>query len=137
VTQTNHLRLMVDYNLVDPDILACLDKLTALKVKTIIECGYSQDTKDEVLVNKGTVEQKRLLLTGDKKTITKRKFKPCEHGGVIVIKDPRPTADKVCAWMKAFVQSGQRALAIGHFTHLRADGATIYTHLKDPVKVKF
>jgi hypothetical protein len=128
---------MIDYNLVDPEILACLQKLTALKVKTIIECGYSQDAKDEVLINKGTIEQKRLLLTGDKKSITRKKFKPCEHGGVIIIKDPRPNADKVCAWMKAFVQSGQRTLAIGHFTHLKPDGATIYTHHKDPIKVRF
>lgn len=137
MTQTNHLRVMVDYNLVDPDILACLEKLTALKVKTILDCGYSQETKDEVLVNKGTVEHRRLLVTGDKRTITKKKFKPCHHGGVIVIKDPRPTAKKVCAWMKAFVQSGQRTLAIGHFTHLREDGATIYTHDKDPITVRF
>lgn len=128
MTQTNHLRLMVDYNLVDPEILDALNRLNAIKSKTIIECQYRQGEDDEVLVNKGTVEHRRILLTGDKKTITKEKYKPCEHGGVIVVKDPRPNADKVFAWMKAFIQSGQRAFAINHFTHLRADGATIWTH---------
>lgn len=137
MTQTNHLKLMVDYNLVDPDILAALEKLNAVKVKTIIECGYHQDTADEVLVNKGTVRQKRILLTGDMRTITRQKYKPCEHGGVIVIKDPRPTAEKIFASMKAFIQSGKRALAINHFTLLRLDGATIFTHHKEPVEVRF
>jgi hypothetical protein len=136
VTRTNHLRLMIDYNLVDPDILDALNKLNAVKLKTIIECGFEQGEKDEVLVNKGTVEQRRILLTGDKKTITKHKYKPCKHGGVIVIKDPRPDAEKVFAWMKAFIQSGKRTLAINHFTYLRSDGATIYTH-KEPVEVRF
>jgi hypothetical protein len=136
VTQ-NHLNLMIDYNLLDPEILAALGRIRALKIKTIIECGFRQDTKDEVLVNRGTVDQKRILLTGDKKTITKKKYKPCNHGGVIVLKHPRPDAANVFASMKAFIQSGQRALAINHFTYLRTNGATIHTLSKDPVELRF
>jgi hypothetical protein len=137
VIRTTHLKLMIDYNLVDPEILAALEKLNALKVKTILDCGFSQHTGDDTLVNKGTVEHERVLLTRDKRTITKKKYKPCKHGGVIVIKHPRPTADMVFAWMKAFVQSGKRALAKNHFTYLRADGATIYTLSREPVEVRF
>jgi hypothetical protein len=127
---------MIDYNLVDPDIISALESLGAVKAKTIIQCGYQENTDDDVLINEGTVEYRRILLTGDKKTITKKKYKPCKHGGVIVIKHPRPDAEKVFAWMKAFIQSGKRAFAVNHFTHLRPDGATIYTH-KEPVEVRF
>lgn len=133
----NHLNLMIDYNLLDPTILAALRKIGALKIKTIIECGFRQDAKDEVLVNEGTVNLKRVLLTGDKKTITKKKYRPCHHGGVIVLKHPRPDAENVFAAMKAFIQSGQRSLAVNHFTYLRTDGATIHTLNKEPVTLKF
>ncbi len=132
-----HLNLMIDYNLLDPEILAALKKISALKIKTIIECGFRQDTKDDVLVNQGTVDQKRILLTGDKRTITKKKYKPCHHGGVIVLKHPRPNADNVFACMKAFVESGKRALAVNHFTHLKTDGATIHTLDQIPVILRF
>lgn len=127
MTRANHLKLMVDYNLKDPLILQELDKLGALDVKTTIECGYEQWTHDDILV-KGASEQRRLLLTKDKETIDEIEFPPCTHGGIIIIKDKRPMPENVVAWVKAFVQSGKRALAKHHVTHLLPDRAVIYTH---------
>ncbi len=136
MTRTNPLMLMIDYNLVDRRIVRALKTLPEVEVKTIIECGYAQDTADEVLVNEGTVEQNRLLLTCDKRTITRQRYRPCTHGGVIVLRHRRPTADSVLAAVTAFIQSSKGNLAINHFTHLRPDGAKIYTH-KDPVEIRF
>jgi hypothetical protein len=124
---------MVDYNLKDPLVLDCLRKLGALDVKTTIDCGYKQSEKDPVLINKGTLEQNRLLLTRDKNTIDEKKFKPCSHGGVIIIKHPRPTANMICAWMKAFIQSGKRAYAKSHVTYLNSSGFRIHTHHPQPI----
>ena len=128
MTHANHLKLMVDYNLKDPRIVTELDKLGALDVKTIIECGFQQHTEDDVLINKGTVEYGRLLLTRDIETINEGKYPPCKHGGIIIIKHKRPMPELVVAWVKAFVQSGKRALAKGHVTYLLEDRAIIYTH---------
>ncbi len=136
MTRTNPLRLMIDYDLVDRRIVAALKTLEGVEVKTIIECGYPQNASDEFLVYEGTVEQKRLLLTGDKNTITRMKYKPCTHGGVIVLRHRRPNADSVLAAVSAFIESSKGSVAVNHFTHLRPDGAKIYTH-KDPVEVKF
>lgn len=133
MTRTNHLNLMIDYDLVDREIIAALKQLNALKIKTIIEHGFNQDTKDKVLVG-STKKKKSLLLTGDKSTITKERYKPCTHGGIIIIKDPRPSPEKVYAWVKAFIQSGQRAFAKNHVTHLRKDGFTIFTHNPEPIR---
>lgn len=123
---------MVDYNLKDKAILACLKRLNALDVKTTIECGYDQGTDDPILV-KGTAEKKRLLLTKDRSTIDEFVYPPCSHGGIIIIDHKRPTPDMVCDWMKAFIQSGQRAYAKHHVTYLNGDGFTIKTHSPQPI----
>lgn len=136
MTRMNPLRLMIDYDLVDHRIVCALKTLAEVEVKTIIECGYPQNTADEVLVNEGTVQQKRLLLTGDKNTITRNRYKPCTHGGVIVLRHRRPSAESVLAAVAALMRSNEAGLAVNHFTHLRPDGAKIYTH-KDPVEIKF
>jgi hypothetical protein len=136
VTQTNPLRLIIDYCLVDRRIILALKTLSEVEVKTIIECGYAENTSDEVLVNEGTVEQKRLLLTTDRKTITRHRYMPCTHGGVILLRHRKLDAAKILASMTAFIQSNKGDLAVNHFTHLRPDSAKIYTH-KDPVEVRF
>lgn len=136
MTQTKPLRLMIDYNLVDKRIVSALQALDGVEVKTIIECGYAQDTADEVLVNQGTVEHERLLLTRDKRTITRHRYQPCTHGGVIVLRHRRPDPETVLAAVAAFIQSSKTGVAPNHFTHLKPDGAKIWTH-KDPVEVTF
>jgi hypothetical protein len=132
----SHVKLMVDYNLKDPLVLECLSKLKALSVKTTIDCGFEQGTKDPVLVE-ATREIERLLLTRDKNSIDERLYPPCTHGGIIIIEHPRPTAEMVCAWMKSFVQSGKRAYAKGHVTYLNGDGYKIHTHQSQPITGRF
>ena len=136
MTQTKPLRLMIDYNLVDKRIVSALKALQGVEVQTIIECGYAQNTDDDVLINKGTVEQDRLLLTKDKNTITRKKYQPCTHGGVIVIRHRRPTPDDVLDAVSSFIQSAKQHMAINHFTHLKPDGAKIWTH-RNPVEIRF
>ena len=122
---------MIDYDLVDPDVVKSLKTLGALKVKTIIECEFYQNTKDPVLI-KGTERLGRLLLTRDKGTITRYKYKPCTHGGIIVIKAKHPTPQEVFRRVKALCRSGHKAMAVNHVTYLWEDKGTIYTH-KEPI----
>lgn len=136
MTRMKPLRLMIDYNLVDKRIVSALKALDGVEAMTIIECGYAENTADEVLVNQGTMEHGRLLLTRDKNTITRHRYQPCTHGGVIVIRHRRPSPSDVLAAVSAFIQSSKAGAAPNHFTHLRPDGAKIWTH-KDPVEVTF
>ena len=136
MTQTKPLRLMIDYNLVDKKIVSGLKSMEGVEAVTIIECGYAQDTADEVLVNEGTVKEGRLLLTRDKRTINRWKYLPCTHGGVILVRHRRPDPDAILAAVTAFIQSSKTSVAVNHFTHLKPDGAKIWTHT-DPVEVRF
>lgn len=135
-TRTKHLKLMVDYDLVNPDILAALRKIKALDVRTIIECGFDQGTSDKTLVG-ATRQKRRLLLTANFNDINERVYPPCFHGGIILINHKRPTARAVYDRIKAFSRTGQRSLAKSHVTHLNADKATIHTLSKEPVEVPF
>ncbi len=135
MTHTNHLKIMVDEDFLDPRTLKCLSRLRALKVKTVIECGFAMGAKDTVLVQ--ATGEEGLLLTGDKNTINERKYPPCTHGGILIIKHARPTPDEICRRVRAFCLSGHRAKAKNHVTHLHADKAIIYTHHKDPVTVTY
>lgn len=116
MTHTNHLKIIVDEDFLDSRTIACLGKLGALKVKTLFECGLDMGEEDRILVQ-ATVE-KGLLLTGDKNTIDERTYKPCTHGGIIIVKHKRPTPDEICRRMRAFCRSGHRAKAKNHVTHL-------------------
>ena len=127
---------MIDYNLVDKKIVSGLKSMEGVEAVTIIECGYAQNTADEILVNEGTVKFERLLLTKDKTTITRGKYRPCTHGGVIVLKHRRPSPEIVLAAVSAFLQSSKTSVAVNHFTHINPDRAKIWTHT-DPVEVRF
>jgi len=127
---------MIDYNLVDKRIVNALKSMEGVEAMTIIECGYPENTADEVLVNEGTVKHGRLLLTKDKTTITRGRYQPCTHGGVIVLKHRRPSPEIVLAAVSAFLQSSKTGVAVNHFTHINPDGAKIWTHT-DPVEVRF
>ncbi len=76
------------------------------------------------------------MLTNDKATITRNRYKPCTHGGVIVLRHRKRDPESIVTAVKAFIASNKSNLAINHFTHLRPDSAKIYTH-KDPVEVNF
>lgn len=128
---------MVDYDLKDPEILKRLEELKALDVKTTIQCGYPQYTKDPVLIWEGTIEQNRILLTANYGDIGESRYAPCKHGGIIIIDHPRPSADIVYAFVKAFLQCGERRFAKKHVTHLKKDSIKIVTHKENPVIVNF
>lgn len=128
---------MVDYDLIDDDILAKLRTLGSLDVKTTIECGYKPYTKDPELIWKGTLEKKRILLTADKNTIKVSTYTPCKHGGIIVIQHPRPTPELVYAYIKVLLLSGQKKFAKKHFTRINKDRLKIITHEQEPVIVEF
>lgn len=136
MTQTKSLRLMIDYDLVDKRIVSALKSMEGVEAMTILECGYLQNTSDEVLINEGTVKHKRLLLTRDKGTINRWKYQPCTHGGVILVRHRRPDPNAILAAVSAFLQSSKTSVAPNHFTHLKPDGAKIWTHT-DPVEVSF
>jgi hypothetical protein len=118
---------MVDYNL-DPHVIVDLNKLGAVKAKTIIDYGFKQDTEDKELVYGGTNKNRCVLLTGDKRTINEVEYPPCGHGGIILIKVRRPPKEKVLACIKAFCQSGHRSKASHNVIHLWEDRAIIHKH---------
>jgi hypothetical protein len=128
---------MVDYDLKDAEILARLEELKALDVKTTVECGYPQHTKDSILVWQGTKDENRILLTANFKDIGESRYTPCKHGGIIIIDHPRPSPDIVFAYMKALLQCGQRKYVKNHVTHLKRDGIKIVTHAKEPVTINY
>lgn len=134
--RANHIKLMVDYNLIDPEIIEGLEKLGALDVKTTVDCGFAQNAKDPELIQ-GTTEKDRILLTADVNTIDERKYKPCTHGGIMFIDEKRLFPNEVVALVKAFVMCGQRGIAKKHVTHLTKNGAKIITHDKEPVIIDF
>jgi hypothetical protein len=133
---TRDLKLMVDYN-IDPHVVGDLNKLGAVKAKTTIAYGFQQHAEDRVLVYKGTNECRCVLLTRDKRTINEREFPPCGHGGIIIIKAPRPSKEKVFACIKAFCQSGHRSKASHNVIHLWEDRAVIHKHngVKEEVRL--
>lgn len=135
--KANHLKLMVDYDLKDARILERLGELGALDVKTTIDCGYPQHATDSELIWQGTVNESRILLTANFRDIGENRYTPCKHGGIIIIDHPRPSPDIVFAYVKALLQSGKRAYAKNHVTHLHKTKITIVTHDKDPVTINF
>jgi hypothetical protein len=134
VTKTNHIKIMVDYDLIDPEIIKALETFSVLDVKTILQCGHKQHTPDKTLVD-DTDRLDRILLTADA-GISEKRYKPCEHGGIILIDDPRPTPQKVRAFMKTILQCGERQLCKRHVTRLSKRRIKIFTHDKKPRVVK-
>jgi hypothetical protein len=136
VTQTN-LKVMVDEDLLDQRTLAALRQIgSGVDVKTILECNFSLGTHDEVLVA-ATRPKRRVLLTANYRDINERIYKPCNHGGIILIKHPRPSPEIVCARVKAFCRSGKRSQAKGHVTYLNADNFTIHKLHKERLEATY
>jgi hypothetical protein len=124
---TRDLRLMVDYNL-DPFVVSELNKLGSVKAKTIIDYGFTQQAEDSVLIYQGTKDHRCVLLTGDVRSINEKKYPPCGHGGVILIKERRPSKEMILRCVKAFAQSGHRSKAPHNVIHLWANRAIIHKH---------
>jgi hypothetical protein len=127
---------MVDYDLVDPEILDALRRIKSVSVKTTIECGFDPWTKDGTLVD-ATSTKRRLLLTANYRDINERRYKPCLHGGILLIHHPKPSWETVYERMKAFSESGGRSQAKGHVTYLKAEKAIVHKLFKEVVEVPF
>lgn len=136
MTRKKHLKVMVDEDLIDPRIIDALHSIGAVDVKTIFECNFRSGTKDEILVA-ATSTERRLLLTGNYRNIHERKYKPCGHGGIILIKHPRPTDKEVRERMRAFCKSGKKSEAKGHVTYLRRDRFTIHKEHREIIEEKY
>jgi hypothetical protein len=136
VPQTN-LRVMVDEDLFGKEIISALNQLgSAVDVKTIVECNFPTGTKDKILVA-ATERKRRILLTANYVDINEHKYPPCEHGGIILIDHPNPSAEVVRSRLKAFCQSGKRSQAKGHVTYLKSDKFTIYKEHKEKVEGRY
>jgi hypothetical protein len=128
---------MVDEDLFGKEIIAALHQLgSAVDVKTIVECDFPTGTKDKALVA-ATQRKRRILLTANYNDINERKYPPCEHGGIILIYHPNPSAEVVSSRLKAFCQSGKRSQAKGHVTYLSEDKFKIYKLHEEIIEEKY
>lgn len=128
------IKLMIDHNYwgITQRLNAIGGKVQAFRTA---DYGFRGEAKDPDLV-KATSKNNCVLFTRNKNTITPRKFKPCEHGGIIVFKPRLLSHDDVFEIVKVFCHSGERRTAVGHFTYLHKDHAVIHTH-KETVKVEW
>lgn len=133
------LRMMIDQNLASLD--EELNSLYPRKIKAVsvfdLEPDFHDYTEDEDLVRLGKRER-YILFTSDDKSMKKRKFPPCTHGGIIKMPG-MPAKAEVLARLKKLIESGPQYLKQirGHFTYLTNEGATIHKEHNQVVEVKF
>jgi hypothetical protein len=133
------LRMMIDQNLasLDEDLNGLYPR--AIKAVSVFDLkpDFHVYTEDEDLVQLGS-EEKYILLTRDVKSITKTKYPPCKHGGIIKMPG-MPSKEEVLRRIRLLVKSGPHYLRQirGHFTHLHSAGATIYKEHGQTVEVTF
>lgn len=120
------LKLMVDYCL-DPKSIDEINKLGSVKAKRTTDLGFRPNATDKELVynDKGCV-----LLTNDFRTIDEKIYPPCQHEGIIILKEKRPSAEKIVNCIKAFAQSGHRKLTSHNVIHLWEKKAIVHKHHK-------
>lgn len=123
----NHLKIMVDETFDGPVADALNDNVAFVKAKTTFDCGFAQGAADRVLITKAKA-QNRLLLTFDRNTIDKRRYPPCTHAGIIIVKGKAWSPEGIVTRMNAFAKSGNRKLLIHSVTYLHRDRAVIHQH---------
>jgi len=134
------LKMMTDQN--SAGLEDSLNSLFPGRIRAVstLDLGTTQNiTKDHTLIELGKKYQ-RILLTRDVKTIKRRKkpFEPCTHHGIVKVIG-MPNDAELLTRMRKLLFSGPIYVKQieGHFTHLRADGATIYKKHGEVVEVKF
>lgn len=136
---TRRLRMMTDQNLAGMDETLNTRHPKKIKAVSLFDVKMRDRTGDERLVQAGK-EERYVLLTRDVRSIkrTKEPFKPCTHYGIIKMPG-MPSDDEVLARIDKLLKSGKKYLQeiAGHFTHLNADGATIYKEHGEVVEVNF
>jgi len=133
------LKLMIDQNLAGLD--ETLNSLYPRKIQAVsvfdLRPDFHDYTEDPDLVQLGGREH-YIFLTSDNNSITKRKYPPCTHGGIIKMPG-MPSTDEVLLRLRKLIHSGPRHLSQirGHFTRLTSESATIYKEHDQQVKVAF
>jgi len=124
---------MVDYNL-NPAAIEGLNKLGSVKAKRQTDYGFSQGADDKDLVYN---KQGCVLLTGDFETIDENTYPPCQHEGIILLRERRASPDRIVSCIRALAQSGHRKKTSHNVIHLWEDRAIIHMHDKKKETVKF
>lgn len=132
----NHLKIMVDETFDGPVADALNSDVPFVKAKTTFDCGCVQGTNDHVLIAKAK-QQNRILLTFDRNTIDKRRYPPCTHAGIIIIKGRSWTPEGIVDRLNAFSHSGNRKLLIHSVTYLHRDHAIIHQHDNRRDEIRF
>jgi hypothetical protein len=134
------LKMMTDQNSAGLEV--SLNERFPRRVKAIstLDLGKVQNiTEDHTLIEKGK-EHGYILLTRDTESIRHNKmpFKPCTHEGIIKVIG-MPDDEEVLTRMRFLLFSGARYVRQikNHFTHLRADGATIHKEHGEEILVLF
>jgi hypothetical protein len=133
------LRMMIDQNLASLD--ETLNSLFPDRVQAVsvveLEPGFHDYTEDPELIQLGR-KRNYILLTSDDKSIKKKKYPPCTHGGIIKMPG-MPSKEEVLARLRKLLRTGPKYLRQirGHFTSLTNDGATIYKKHNEVVEVVF
>lgn len=133
------LKMMTDQNLASLDVE--LNRLFPKKIQAVsvfeLRPDFHDYTQDPDLVQL-TREERYVLLTSDVRSIKKRKFPPCTHGGIIKLPG-MPSKEEVIARLQKLIRSGPQYLKQirGHFTRLTNEGATIYKEHDQIVEVRF
>ncbi len=123
----SRFKLMVDNDFGKPVADAVNEIGSNVTAKTTVENGHDADEDDDVLIAYGA-EKNWILLTHDKNTINERKFPPCNHAGIIIIKEEFWFPETIVASLRALRSSGKGSLVSHHVTHLFPDKAIIHTH---------
>jgi hypothetical protein len=94
-------------------------------------------TEDGDLVQLGKKE-KYILFTSDDRSIKKKTYPPCKHGGIIKMPG-MPSKEEILERLQKLIKSGPRYLKQirGHFTKLTNEGAIIYKEHNQVVEVRF
>jgi hypothetical protein len=98
------LKLIVDYNL-NPAAIDGLNKLGSVKAKRTTDYGFSQGADDKDLVYN---KHRCVLLTGDFESIDETTYPPCQHEGIILLREKEHPPRKSCLALRRSV-----SLAIG------------------------
>jgi hypothetical protein len=126
------LKLIVDYNL-NPAAIDGLNKLGSVKAKRTTDYGFSQGADDKDLVYN---KDRAVLLTGDFESIDEITYPPCQHEGIILLREKRASPEKIVSCLKAFCQSGHRKKTSHNVIHLWEKKAIIHKHDKEVEEVQ-
>jgi hypothetical protein len=122
---------MVDYCL-NPAAIEGLNDIGSVKAKRTTDYGFPQGADDKDLVYN---KKRCVLLTGDFRSIDEEKYPPCQHEGIIILKEQRASPEKIVACVKAFSRSGYRKETSHNVVYLWEDKAIIHKHNKQREEV--